>query len=121
MFPFRAKSANSFRSPSRDRDTDERRFTFIKSAVREALDAAEREKSALSLRLEQARISATILAGTDTYEQDDREPGRAAELADSELQMSRAEQRLAELDMHISKLKRIEAVILDEVTTAGRT
>jgi len=120
MFPFRAKSANNFRSPARDRETDGQRFAAIRSATREALDAAEREKSALGERLEEARTSATILAGTDTYEHEDREPGRAAELSESEAQMSRAEQRLVELDMHISKLKRIEATILDEMATAGQ-
>lgn len=120
MFPFRAKSANSFRSAARDRETDEQRFVSIRKAAREALEAAEREKSALGLRLDQARTSATILAGTDTYEHEDREPGRAAELAESEAQMSRAEQRLMELDAHISKLKRIEAVILDETAAASR-
>ncbi len=121
MFPFRAKSANNFRSPARDRETDERRFAGIRSAAREALQAAEREKSALGVRLEQARTSATILAGTDTYEHEDREPGRAAELSESEAQMSRAEQRLVELDAHIAKLKRIEAAILDEMTAGSRT
>jgi len=119
MFPFRAKSPNNFRSPARDRETDERRFAAIRDAAREALDAAEREKSALGVRLEEARTSATILAGTDTYEHEDREPGRAAELSESEAQMSRAEQRLVELDAHISKLKRIEAAILGEMTAAS--
>jgi hypothetical protein len=120
MFPFRAKSANNFRSPTRDRETDERRFAAIRSAAREALEAAEREKSALGVRLEQARTSATILAGTDTYEHENREPGRAAELSESEAQMSRAEQRLCELDRHISKLQRIEAAILDEMADASQ-
>src|SRR5215475_15268190 len=120
MFPFRAKSANNFRSAGRDRETDERRFAAIRRAARDAVEAAEREKVALGLRLEEARTSATILAGTDTYEHQNREPVRAAELSESEAQMSRAENRLVELDAHISKLRRIEAVILDEMTAKGR-
>ena len=88
--------------------------TSIQSAVREALSAAEREKSALGLRLEQARTRATILAGTDTYEDETRLPERTAGLAESELEMSRAENRLLDLDRHISKLKRIEDAILAE-------
>lgn len=119
MFPFRAKSLSSFRSPARDRETDEQRFAAIRDAAREALEAAEREKSALGVRLEEARTSATILAGTDTYEHEDREPGRAAELSQSEAQMSRAEQRLLELVAHISKLKRIETAILGEMSGAS--
>lgn len=114
MFSFRAKSGARFRSAGRDRETDERRLTTIASAVREALVAAEREKSALGQRLEQARTRATILAGTDTYEHETRLPERRAGLADSEAEMSRAEHRLLDLDRHISKLKRIEGAILAE-------
>jgi len=120
MFLFSAKSAARFRSAGRDRETDERRLAAIKSAVREALVAAEREKSALGQRLEQARTSATILAGTDTYEHETRPPERAARLAESEAEMSRAENRLLDLDRHISKLKRIEGAILDESDIPSR-
>jgi len=86
----------------------------IRSAVREALVAAEREKFALGQRLEQARTRATILAGTDTYEHETRLPERTVGLAESEAEMSRAESRLLDLDRHISKLKRIEGAMLDE-------
>jgi hypothetical protein len=108
MFSFRAKSATRFRSAHRDRETDERRLASITSVVRGAVEAAEREKSTLSERLEQARTSATILAGTDTYEYETRQPERAAELSESEAQMRRAELRLLDLDRHISTLKWIE-------------
>lgn len=114
MFSFRAKSGARFRSAGRDRETDEQRLATIESAVREALVAAEREKSALGRRLEQARTRATILAGTDTYEHETRLPERAAGLAESEAEMTRAESRLLDLDRHISKLKRIERAILEE-------
>jgi hypothetical protein len=86
----------------------------IRSAVREALVAAERERSALGQRLERARTRATILAGTDTYEHETRLPERTAGLAESEAEMSRAENRLLDLNRHISKLKRIESAVLDE-------
>lgn len=112
MFSFRAKSDDRFRSADRDRETDEQRLAAIEGAVREALLAAEREKSALGKRLEQAQTMATILAGTDTYEHETRLPERTVGLAASEAEMSRAENRLLELDRHISKLKRIEGAIL---------
>ena len=112
MFSFRAKSGARFRSAGRDRETDEERLAAIESAVREALAAAEREKFALGQRLEQARTTATILAGTDTYEHETRLPEKTAGLAESEAEMSRAENRLLDLDRHISKLKRIESAIL---------
>ena len=114
MFSFRAKSGARFRSAGRDRETDEERLAAIESAVREALVAAEREKSALGQRLEQARTTATILAGTDTYEHETRLPEKTAGLAESEAEMTRAENRLLDLERHISRLKRIEGAILDE-------
>ena len=114
MFSFRAKSGARFRSAGRDRETDEERLAAIESVVREALAAAEREKFALGQRLEQARTTATILAGTDTYEHETRLPEKTAGLAASEAEMSRAENRLLDLDRHISKLKRIEGAILAE-------
>jgi hypothetical protein len=114
MFSFRAKSTARFRSSGRDRETDEQRLAAIKSAVREALEAAQREKSALSQRLEEARTRATILAGTDTYEHEARLPEETAGLAESEAEMRRAEGRLLDLDRQILKLQRIENTILDE-------
>ena len=114
MFSFRAKSGARFRSAGRDRETDEERLAVIESAVREALVAAEREKSVLGQRLEQARTTATILAGTDTYEHETRLPERTAGLTESEAEMTRAENRLLDLERHISKLKRIEGAILDQ-------
>jgi len=119
MFSFRAKPGDRFRSADRDRETDEQRLAAIESAVREALLAADREKSALGKRLEQAQTTATILAGTDTYEHETRLPEKTAGLAESEAEMSRAENRLLDLDRHISKLKRIESVILAESGVVG--
>jgi hypothetical protein len=121
MFSFRAKSGDKFRSADRDRETDEQRLAAIENAVREALLAAEREKSALGKRLEQAQTTATILAGTDTYEHETRLPERTAGLVESEAEMSRAENRLLDLDRHISKLKRIERAILAESGTGEPT
>ena len=119
MFSFRARPSARFRSNDRDRKTDVQRFAAVKSVVRQALEAAQREKSALEDRLEEARTRATILAGTDTYEHEARLPEKAIGLADSEAEMSRAERRLLELDRHILKLQRIEDVILEEISTPG--
>ena len=114
MFSFRAKSTARFRSAGRDRETDERRLADVKSAVRRALEGAQRERSALGQRLEEARTRATILAGTDTYEHEARLPEKTAGLAESEAEMRRAEGRLLDLDRHILKLQRIEETILNE-------
>jgi hypothetical protein len=114
MFSFRARSTARFRSADRDRETDERRLAAVKEAVCRALETAQREKSALGQRLEEARTRATILAGTDTYEHDARLPEKAAGLAESEAEMRRAEGRLLDLDRHILKLQQIEDTVLDE-------
>jgi hypothetical protein len=114
MFLFRAKSTARFRSAGRDRETDERRLAEVKSAVRRVLEDAQRERSALGERLEEARTRATILAGTDTYEHEVRPPEKTAELAESEAEMRRAERRLLDLDRHILKLQRIEDTVADE-------
>jgi hypothetical protein len=114
MFSFRVKSTARFRSAGRDRETDERRLAAIESAVRRALEAAQRERSALGQRLEEARTRATILAGTDTYEHEARPPEKTVGLAESEAEMRRAEGRLVDLDQHILKLQRIEGAILDQ-------
>lgn len=120
MFSFRAKSTARFRSASRDRDTDERRLATVKSAVCRALVDAQRERSALVQRLEEARTRATILAGTDTYEHEARLPEKTAGLAESEAEMRRAEGRLLDLDRHILKLQRIEDTVLDEGDVQSR-
>ena len=114
MFSFRAKSTARFRSAGRDRETDERRLADVKSAVLRALEDAQRERSALGQRLEEARTRATILAGTDTYEHEARLPEKTAGLAESEAEMRKAEGRLLDLDRHILKLQRIEDAVLDE-------
>lgn len=121
MFSFRAKSGARFRSAGRDRETDEQRLTAIEGAVRSALVGAERERTALGQRLEQARTRATILAGTDTYEHETRLSEKTAGLAESEAEMSRAENRLLDLDRHISKLKQIESAVLGEAGAAELT
>jgi hypothetical protein len=113
MFPFGANSTTKFRSVSRDRRTDEERISAIEAVVRSSLAAAEREKTVLSERFQEACLRATFLAGTGTYEDQSRQPERTAALSGSEAQMRRAEDRLAELDTHISRLKQIESLLAD--------
>lgn len=114
MFSFRAKSTAGFRSAGRDRETDNRRLAPVRSSVKRALEDAQREKSALGKRLEEAQTRATILAGTDTYEHDARAPEKTIRLAESEADMKRAEDRLLELERQISQLQRIEQTILED-------
>jgi hypothetical protein len=115
MQPLRSRFVVRFRSADRDRSTDKGRMQAIQKAVSEALVAAERERRMLTQRLEEARIGATLLAGTDTYEYETRQPEEAAELGTYEVQMRRAEQRLKELDQQLARLRQIERTLLDGV------
>jgi hypothetical protein len=50
-----------FRSPERDRETDERRFGLIRTVVRSAIADAEAEAKGLRVRIAEARRSAIFL------------------------------------------------------------
>src|SRR5476651_1891892 len=99
--PFRLKSTFQFRSEARDRQTDQERINSIDSAIETALSSAEAERTALAVRVEEARVQASFLTGTDHYEHDSREPAKEAQLKDSEGRLRRGEARLVELDRHI--------------------
>jgi hypothetical protein len=74
--PFRLKSTFQFRSEARDRQTDQERINSIDSAIEIALRSAQAERTALGVRVEEARVQASFLTGTDHYEHDSREPAK---------------------------------------------
>jgi hypothetical protein len=113
--PFRFKSNLQFRSEARDRQTDEERIASIDSAIETAIRAADAERTALGLRVEQARVQASFLTGTDSYEHESREPQKEAQLKDSENRLRRGEARLIELDRHIARLNHIRWAVLDDM------
>jgi hypothetical protein len=113
--PFRFKSTFQFRSEARDRQTDQERIASIDSAIETAIRAADAERTALGLRVEEARVQASFLTGTDSYEQDSREPQKEAQLKDSENRLRRGEARLIELERHIAKLHHIRSAVLGDI------
>jgi hypothetical protein len=113
--PFRFKSTFQFRSEARDRETDQERIASIDSAIETAIRAADAERTALGLRVEEARVQASFLTGTDSYEHDSREPQKEAQLKDSENRLRRGEARLIELDRHIAKLNHIRSAVLGDM------
>jgi hypothetical protein len=113
--PFHFKSTFRFRSETRDGQTDQERIDSIANAIQAALQAAETERMALGLRVEEARLQASILAGTDNYEHDGREPETEARLKDRENHLRRGETRMAELDRHIARMNHIRAVVLGDI------
>jgi hypothetical protein len=113
--PFRLKSTFQFRSEARDRQTDQERINSIDNAIETALRSAETERTALGVRVEEARVQASFLTGTDHYEHDSREPAKEAQLKDSEGRLRRGEARLVELDRHIARLNYLRGATIGDI------
>jgi hypothetical protein len=96
-----------FRSPQRDKGTDQARLSSIQNAVRAAVASANNELSGLQARLENARRSAASLLGNDV-DGSDREPAHETKLRSVEERLLAAEERVQRLIEHLETLKRIE-------------
>src|SRR3984957_11331699 len=83
-----------FRSPERDRESDERRFGLVRMTVRSAIGNAETEAKGLRARIVEARRSAMFLVGHDGG------PARVA-LQTREQHLRTIEQRLAQVEDHL--------------------
>jgi hypothetical protein len=95
-----------FRSPERNRETDERRLARIKGAARSAALEAEAELKGL-----RARVARTRRAVMSLHAQvEDREPDPAcrAELSNLERTLLAGEQSLAQLEDHLTVLRKLE-------------
>lgn len=95
-----------FRSPERNRETDNRRLALIQKTVRSALADAEAEATGLRARILKARRSAFFLV--EQIEGRPPEPARDVELRILEVRLLTAESRLEELKDHIAVLRKIE-------------
>jgi hypothetical protein len=92
-----------FRSPERDRETDERRIALIQRAVRSAVADAEAEVIELRDRMAKTRRSAIFLI--DPSEPD---PRHRTMLTSLEQQLLCSEQRLVRLKDHLAFLRNVE-------------
>jgi hypothetical protein len=95
-----------FRSPERDRETDERRFGLIRTVVGSAIADAEAEAKGLRARIAEARRSAIFLV----EQADDGEcaaTSRAA-LKTREEQLLAIERRLTQMEGDLAALRRLE-------------
>jgi DNA repair exonuclease SbcCD ATPase subunit len=90
-----------FRSPERDRESDERRFGLVRMTVRSAIGEAETEAKGLRARIAEARRSAMFVVGHDVG------PARDA-LRTRDQQLRTIEQRLAQLEDHLTALRKLE-------------
>ena len=95
-----------FRSPERNRETDVRRLTRIKGAVRSAILEAEAELKGLRARVAKTRRGVMSLLA----QVEDREPDPAcrAELTNLERTLRAGEQSLAQLEDHLMVLRKLE-------------
>jgi hypothetical protein len=106
-----------FRSSNRDQETDRRRIVLVEKAVRSAAAGAEAEVAGLRTRISKARTSLTCLLAR--IEDGDREARCRAELTKVERRLLAAEQRLAQMKEHLSRLRELERLTV-ELTTATR-
>ena len=95
-----------FRSPERNRETDERRLSRIKGVVRFAVLEAEAELKGLRARVAKTRRAVMSLLA----QVEDREPDPAcrAELTNLERTLRAGEQSLAQLEDHLTVLRKLE-------------
>jgi hypothetical protein len=95
-----------FRSPERNRETDERRLSRIKGVVHSAVFEAEAEFRGLRARVARTRRSVmSLLAQVEEREPD---PACRAELANLEHTLVAGDQSLAQLEDHLTVLRKLE-------------
>jgi hypothetical protein len=95
-----------FRSPERNRETDERRLGRIKGVVHSAVLEAEAELKGLRARVARMRRSVmSLLAGVKEREPD---PACRAELANLERTLLAGERSLTQLEDHLTVLRKLE-------------
>jgi hypothetical protein len=99
----------NFRSPARDRESDETRLALIQQTVRSAITNAERELNGVRARLESARRSASLVANTRGLggEATDLQPRTVEE------RLVVGEKRIVQLKEHLAGLRRMESTVTD--------
>jgi chromosome segregation ATPase len=95
-----------FRSPERDRESAERRLDLIRRTVRSAIADAEGESKGLRARVAKTRSSVVSLQA----QVEGRETDLAcrAELANLEHSLLTGERSLAQLEDHLTALRKLE-------------
>jgi hypothetical protein len=95
-----------FRSPERDRETMERRLALIQRVVRSAIAEAEGESKGLRTRL--ARTRRSVMSLLAQVQDRDPDPACRAELTILERTVRAGEQSLAQLEDHLTVLRKLE-------------
>jgi hypothetical protein len=95
-----------FRSPERNRETDERRIALIQKVVSSAVADATAEATGLRARIAQAQRS--LIFPVEPIPRSDADESRHADLTRLEQQLLAAEIRLVELRDHLAFLRNLE-------------
>jgi hypothetical protein len=93
-----------FRSPERDRETDERRLGHIQMVTRSAIADAEAEATGLRSRLAEARRAAISLV--PQVDGGEFAATRRAALTNRDRHLLTIEQRLVQLEDHLTHLRK---------------
>jgi hypothetical protein len=95
-----------FRSPERNRDTEERRLVRIKGVVHSAVLEAEAELKGLRARV--AKTRRAVMSLLAQVKDSEPEPACRAELTSLERTLRAGEQSLAQLEDHLTVLRKLE-------------
>jgi hypothetical protein len=97
-----------FRSPERNRETDERRLSRIKGVVRSAVLEAEAEAELKGLRARVAKTRRGVMSLLAQVEDREPDPACRVELTNLERTLRAGEQSLAQLEDHHTVLRNLE-------------
>jgi hypothetical protein len=95
-----------FRSPERNRETDERRIALIQEVVSSAVADAAAEATGIRARIAQAQRS--LIFPVERVPRSEGDENRRADLTRLEQQLLAAEVRLLELRDHLAFLRNLE-------------
>jgi hypothetical protein len=95
-----------FRSPERNRETDERRIALIQEVVSSAVADAAAEATGVRARIAQAQRS--LIFPVERVPRSEGDENRRADLTRLEQQLLAAEVRLLELRDHLAFLRNLE-------------
>ena len=98
------------RSSQRDKQTDQERVSSVVRAIDAAVASAEKEKTALNIRVKDAQDLAALAAGNNSDEYLTREPKDTSRIARYEQQLIAGHKRIEELNSHIENLSAVREV-----------
>jgi hypothetical protein len=95
-----------FRSLQRNRETDERRAALIQKTIRSAIADAKAEATGLRARIAKTQTSAVFLV--EQIDGGELDSSHRAKLTPLEKDLFTAEERLAQLKVHLEYLRNLE-------------